>query len=263
MEHTTLTASARDAAGNVGTAAQVIVTVNNDVTAPTINITSPTGGNVSGTINVNANANDNTGVVGVQFLLDGNNLGAEDLTPPYSVQWNTFLTNNGPHTLSARARDAAGNIALATNVNVTVANTTPIISGLTVTLITENSAVINWTTNIPSTSQVNYGTALSYGSYTLVDSALVTSHSQILNSLAPGTLHHYQVLSGNPGGSPAASGDNTFTTASLAANLGTMNTHTVFAYPAGKIVPWTPNPTSGYDTVLDLTWNYLLNLCSK
>ena len=90
-------------------------------------------------------------------------------------------------------------------------------------------------------------------------SALITAHSQILTSLPPGTLHHFQVLSGNPEGNPATSGDNSFTTASLAATLGTMNTHTVFAYPANKIVPWTPNPTACYDTIMDLTWNYLLN----
>src|SRR5205085_8588237 len=107
---------------------------------------------VSATINVNANAGDNVGVVGIQFLLDGNNLGPEDTSAPYSVQWNTFLTSNGSHALSARARDAAGNTAVSTSVNVIVANTTPAISGVTFTSITESSAIIKWTTNIPSTS---------------------------------------------------------------------------------------------------------------
>jgi hypothetical protein len=254
----TLTAAARDATGNIGTSADVIITVNNDVTSPVINITSPAAGNVSGTINVDASASDNVGVVGVQFLLDGNNLGAEDLSAPYSVSWNTAAVNNGPHVLTAVARDSSGNSST-TSTNVTVANTAPVISAITVSSITESSAVINWTTNIASTSQVNYGTTVGYGLFTLVDSNLVTSHSQILNGLAPGTLYHYQVLSGHPGGNPTASADNSFTTASLAATLGTMNTHTVFAYPAGMIVPWTPNPTNGYDTVMDLTWNYLLN----
>src|SRR6185436_11124844 len=40
-----------------------------DNTAPTVSITSPPAGNVSGTINVNATATDNVGVAGVQFLL--------------------------------------------------------------------------------------------------------------------------------------------------------------------------------------------------
>ena len=69
----TLTASARDAAGNTATSTSVIVTVSNDTQSPTVSITAPAAGNVSGTINVTANASDNIGVAGVQFLLDGVN----------------------------------------------------------------------------------------------------------------------------------------------------------------------------------------------
>ena len=36
-----------------------------------------------------ATASDNIGVAGVQFLLDGNALGAEDTTSPYSLAWNS------------------------------------------------------------------------------------------------------------------------------------------------------------------------------
>ena len=48
-------------------------------------LTAPAGGaTVSGTVTVTANASDNVGVAGVQFKLDGANLGAEDTTSPYS-----------------------------------------------------------------------------------------------------------------------------------------------------------------------------------
>ena len=80
------------------------------------------GAVVSATITVTANASDNIGVSGVQFLLDGASLGAEDTTSPYSVSWNTTGVADGAHTLSARARDAAGNLGTAANVPVTVAN---------------------------------------------------------------------------------------------------------------------------------------------
>ena len=53
---------------------------------------------------------DNIGVAGVQFLLNGVNLGAEDIAAPYSVSWNTTTATNGNYTLTARARDAAGNL---------------------------------------------------------------------------------------------------------------------------------------------------------
>ena len=62
---------------------------------------------------VSANAADNVGVAGVQFKLDGANLGAEDTASPYSASWNTTTATNGSHTLTAVARDAAGNTTTA------------------------------------------------------------------------------------------------------------------------------------------------------
>jgi WD40 repeat protein len=121
----TLTAVARDAAGNQRTSAPVTVTVANDHTRPTVAITSPaSGATVSGTITVTADASDNFGVVGVQFQYDGINFGGEDLTAPYSA---TAYTNNvpdGTYTLTAIARDAAGNLTTSAPVTVTVANAT-------------------------------------------------------------------------------------------------------------------------------------------
>jgi Domain of unknown function (DUF4082)/Bacterial Ig-like domain/Bacterial Ig domain len=121
----TLTAVARDAAGNTATATSVTVTVNNaDVTPPTVAMTAPANGaTVSGnSLAVSATASDNVAVVGVQFKIDGANLGAEDTATPYSVTWNTTTVANGSHTLTAVARDAAGNTATATSVTVTVNN---------------------------------------------------------------------------------------------------------------------------------------------
>src|SRR5262249_49389847 len=77
----------------------------------------------SGTVGLAANASDDVGVVGVQFLVDGNALGAEDTTSPYSVNWDTTKATNGSHILTARARDAAGNVTTSAPVTVTVSNT--------------------------------------------------------------------------------------------------------------------------------------------
>src|SRR5205823_11866331 len=89
-----LTAVARDAAGNRATSEPVAVTVSNgapaDTTPPAVSITSPaSGASVSGTVTMTANASDNVGVVGVQFLLDGANVGAEVTAAPYSAPWDT------------------------------------------------------------------------------------------------------------------------------------------------------------------------------
>jgi len=81
-----------------------------DTTPPTVSVSSPAAGaTVSGSITVSATAADNVGVAGVQFKLDGANLGPEDTLAPFSTAWNTALQSNGSHTLTAVARDAAGN----------------------------------------------------------------------------------------------------------------------------------------------------------
>lgn len=39
-----------------------------------------------------------------------------------------------------------------------------------------------------------------------------------------------------------------------------INGHDVVLDESGKIIPWTPDPTQGYDQVMNLAWNYLLNI---
>ncbi len=103
-----------------------------DTTPPTVSLTAPAAGaTLSGTTAVSATAGDDIAVAGVQFTLDGANLGAEDTGSPYSVSWNTTTATNGTHTLRAVARDAAGNTTTSAPVSVTVSNTgTPPPAGL-------------------------------------------------------------------------------------------------------------------------------------
>jgi glucose/arabinose dehydrogenase len=95
-----------------------------DTTPPTAAITSPAdNAQVSDIINVTADASDNVGVAGVQFLVDGANSGPEDTAAPYVLAWDTRVVANGAHTLRARARDPSGNTTLSAPVTVNVANT--------------------------------------------------------------------------------------------------------------------------------------------
>lgn len=95
-----------------------------DATAPVVSLSAPSNNaTLSGaSATVSAAASDNVGVVGVQFRLDGTTLGSEDLVPPFSVIWNTTTAANGPHTLTAIARDLEGNQTTATAIAVTVNN---------------------------------------------------------------------------------------------------------------------------------------------
>src|SRR5437899_10243933 len=134
-----------------------------DVAPPTVSITAPAAGaTVLGTMTVSASATDNVGIVGVQFKLDGVNLGAEDTTNSYSISWNSTLAANGTHTLTAVARDAAGNTATSAAVSVTVDNTPPLISTVSSSSISSSGALIAWATNQASDSQAEYGLTTGY-----------------------------------------------------------------------------------------------------
>ncbi len=225
----TLTAVARDAAGNSATSAPVEVIVKGststlDTVPPSVSITWPSANStVSGSVMVRALATDNVGVVGVQFRLDGNNLGPEDTTPPYEFNWNTASVENGPHTLTAVARDAAGNRTTSPPVGVIVSNGTssggegsdtapPKISNVFVSNITANSAVINWTTDEPADAQVEYGLTTAYGNATPVDPEMGLSHSVALAGLSANTTYHFRVKSKDAAGNRGVSGNFTFRT---------------------------------------------------
>lgn len=80
--------------------------------APSVTITLPVNNaTVLGTQSVQAQAS--SGTLGVRFKLDGVNIGPEDLFAPYSYNWNTTTTTNGPHALTAHARRVGSTITSA------------------------------------------------------------------------------------------------------------------------------------------------------
>jgi hypothetical protein len=79
---------------------------------------------VASTVTLAATASDDVAVVGVQFKVNGANVGAEVLNPPYFVPWNTTAVADGSHVVTAVARDPAGNSVTSAPVSVTVSNAT-------------------------------------------------------------------------------------------------------------------------------------------
>jgi len=93
-----------------------------DTTPPVAEITAPADGTaVAGTVQVDAAATDDVGVVSVSFYVDGTLVGS-DSTEPYSRSWDSSNAGNGNHVLGARAFDAAGNISALATVTVSVNN---------------------------------------------------------------------------------------------------------------------------------------------
>ena len=143
--------------------------------------------------------------------------------------------------------DAASNVAVsADNTFTTLAapdTTPPVISGVTASNITTSGAVITWTTNEASNTQVDYGTTTGYGSSTTLNSALVTSHSQTLSGLLANTLYHYRVKSRDSAGNLATSGDFTFTTSTIPDTTGPVisNVAASNVTSVGTTITWTTN----------------------
>jgi murein DD-endopeptidase MepM/ murein hydrolase activator NlpD len=92
-----------------------------DTTKPNVAITSPTNNStVSGIVTIQATANDNVGVVKVEFYIDGNKVG-EDTSSPYEYNWDTDnLQYNSTHTIQAKAYDNAGNVGESPVITVTI-----------------------------------------------------------------------------------------------------------------------------------------------
>src|SRR5262249_6241901 len=81
-----------------------------DTSPPSVSITAPAAGTtVSGTVAVAAGASDNVGVPGVQVQPDGHPPGPAPTPAPSPMSVGTAAAAHGNDTLTAVARDAAGN----------------------------------------------------------------------------------------------------------------------------------------------------------
>jgi Bacterial Ig domain/Purple acid Phosphatase, N-terminal domain/Glucodextranase, domain B len=212
-----ITVTARDAAGNVGSASMTVA--QSDTAPPAVAVTAPSAGaSVRGAVNLTANATDNVGVGAVRFKIDGVDFGAEITRPPYTMTWDTTSVADGAHIVTAVARDAAGNVTRSSEVRVSVANTSPDederrpgISRVAVSDVTTSQVRISWTTDEASNSQVEYGRRF-YRNRSSLDRTLVTSHSQVLTGLAPSTWYHFRVRSRDAAGNLGVSRDFWFRT---------------------------------------------------
>jgi len=169
---------------------------------------SPTTGHVSGTVIL---AVDSSGADGATVAISGPE--SRSTTCDGTGFYAFIGVTPGAYTLTS---SKSGFVTSAHQVTVTAGATTvfndslasgPLeILNVCASDITYNSAIIKWTTNQTSSSQVEYGGTDSYGSITPVDTAQVTSHSVPISGLTGGTTYHYRVISG-----AVTSTDHTFT----------------------------------------------------
>lgn len=134
----------------------------------------------------------------------------------------TGLTVNTDYYFYIASKDAANNTSTAGEDGSYIFTTTaagPVISAVTDSASADN-ATITWTTDVAATTQVFYGTTVSFGSQTTEidkDANMKTAHSVTLTGLSAGTKYYYYVRSANAAGNATTLGDDAtldFTTTS-------------------------------------------------
>jgi hypothetical protein len=197
-----------------------------DTIPPTSAITAPASGatvQYNTTVTISGTATDSGGgvVAGVEVSVDnGATWHRANGRATWSYSWRP--TSGGTAVIRSRAVDDSGRLESAgPSITVMVQGDTavPTISQVQVSDITDTSAVITWTTNEPSDSQVQYGLTTSYGSTTPLDATLVVSHQQAISSLTPDTLYHFRARSRDAAGNLGNSTDLTFTTGTAAGGM--------------------------------------------
>ena len=215
-----------------------------DTTAPTVTLTAPSAGTVSGTVTVSASASDNVGVTGVQFRLQGANLGPDDTTNPYSTSWDTTTVANGSYTLTAIARDAAGNTKTAAPLTVTVSNTsTPpadttspsVPQTLTLNSTSDTQVTFSWTASTDNIGVTGYDVARNN-----VVIGQSTTNAFADGTTSPGKTYSYTVRAKDANGNVSAwSAPLQFTTSQvlIQLNVSVSGNGTVASTPDGINCP--------------------------
>ncbi len=160
--------------------------------------------------------------------VSGNYTASIDVADAAQTYYSLSSIPDGTYYFVVAAYDADGNEGELSN-EVNNANPAPVISNVLSSNITGSSVTIEWTTDLNSTSLVEYGLTSSYGSFTTLDSTLATIHSVGITGLSPYTAYSYRVISRTSSYNESASGNYSFTTSNIS--------------PA--ISSFTPDKTSG------------------
>jgi large repetitive protein len=135
-------------AGALTAVAQVFVGVTPDTTPPLVALVAPiANAKLGGPVLLQATASDDVGVVRVRFFVDSTLVG-EVMAPPFELTANAVAWGSGPHLLTARANDAAGNATTSDGVPVIVDTSLPPDSTPPVVAITSPANGVKGGTNI-------------------------------------------------------------------------------------------------------------------
>jgi PKD repeat protein len=155
----------------------------------------------------------------VQFALNDRFEGAQRVSNAELVRqhavWLEDLAPNTTFYYRVRSTDASANTSafkVGSFRTLTSDSQPPVLlSGPTLHLRTPYKALVEWETDEPSTSRVEFGTSTEYERF-VQDAGLEQHHEVLLTHLDPKTVYHFRVVSADAGGNAVSSGDATFST---------------------------------------------------
>jgi len=199
-------------------------------------------------------------------MSDSNSHGSENLITTLNSQEYyehsvrlTGLTQATKYYFYVKSKDVNTNEAFDNNAGeyysftTTYDSTGPVISNISVST-TLNTAIITWTTDELSSSQVQHGTTIAYGGLTEKDNTLTIQHSVRVPELYQNCSYHFKVVSEDANGNISISDDNTFLTNSLNSEDITPDTGPVISNVTVSTVS---------DTKATITWDTSENASSQ
>ncbi len=135
-----------------------------DFTPPSVAVATPTtGATVKELITVDVQATDEFGVTSVDLFADGVLVGTDTQEDPanpyiYRFAWDSTKVSDGIHMLTAKAKDAAGNVGSAREVSVTVANKVDTAPPTFTSKMPASGAVVSGVMTMSATATDNVGT---------------------------------------------------------------------------------------------------------
>ena len=155
---------------------------------------------VAQTVTVSATATDNVAVTRVDFY-DGSTLKGSDTSAPYSVAWSVTSADNGSHTWTAKAYDAANNVGTsgASTVTVNIAETDKTAptapTGISATAASTTRVNLSWTASTDNVGVTAYLVERCQGAgcsgFAQVGTATATSYAD--TGVAASLTYRYRV----------------------------------------------------------------------